>query len=121
MRGVPMLAAPPPTSVSVGAGELIPVGFLWPLQQRLQGWNRVGLNRRMGATLDCESQGTIERWELVRSQPLGLTFPETHPGHPYPAFDFVIERHRVPPEVQPGWQCLQPCSRLVVYQLRGVE
>jgi len=116
-----MLATPPSGPVAVGSGGLIPVGFGWPLEKRLQGWNSVGLNRGVRATLDRESEGTIDRRQLIRPQSLGLPFPEAYPGNAYPSFHFVVERHGVAPEMQPARQRLQLLPGLVVHQIPWVE
>jgi hypothetical protein len=115
------IAAPASASIAVGAGSFILVALGRALQQRLQRRDSVRLNRRVGATLNGKAQGTVERRELVRPQPLGLPLPEPHPGHANPTFHFIVERHRITPEMQPARQRLQPFSGLVVYQLPGIE
>ena len=64
-----------------------------------------------------KSEGTVEPGQLVRPKSLGLPFPESHAGDPQAAFNFVVQRHRIAPQVQPPREGLEVLPGLLVHEL----
>jgi hypothetical protein len=75
----------------------------------------------MPTTLYREPQRPIEWWQVVLAKTPGLPFPKAHPGYADSIIDFVVERHRVTPNVQPRGKRLQAFSCLVIDELPGFE
>ncbi len=88
---------------------------------RIEDRNRVGLDRSVGAALDREAQGPVERRELVLTQASGLSFPQSHPRDSDSPFHLVVQRHGVSSQTQTPGQRLQLFSRAVVDELRRIE
>ena len=118
---VALTLTPPSPVVVTGAGVVVSVGLGTAPQQVLQRRDSVGQHRWVPSPLHGKAQRPIQSRELVRTQPLGLAFPQPDPGDPLSVLDLIIERNGVASYVQTPRQRLQPLARTRIHQLRRLE
>ena len=75
----------------------------------------------MPSSLHGEPEWTVQPGQLVGSETPGLSLPQADPGDTLTILNFVIERDRIPSQVQSLRQSFQLLSSRGIDQFRGIQ
>jgi hypothetical protein len=87
----------------------------------MQGRQCVGQERRVPSALDGESQRPVEPGQLIDAKSASLAFAQPYPSNRHSILDLILQRHRVPPQMNPPGQRLQLRAGGNIYQFGRIE